>query len=269
MDYRCRECGAVFKRLPRYGVAKTHYDCSTIVMLLRGFAKGVPTGHQTDEMDLAYPSVLKRRHRIQEAVQRRERTRLPGEAPQDGLPDPEVEADEMYQNAGEKGKSHRNPDDPPLPTAVGTTKPSGGAPSRTTGLRSWEWLVAKRGGPASGSVSTRRKRPFGGQLPEKRQRRPAFLPMRTVRTCGSKMRRNPGPAMPSITPKAGPRIETKTEFERSTSVRPEGIWTSLRNRLRRFRGVHKDHLSGYVAMSELAFNHDQVTPALLQRMCGA
>jgi transposase-like protein len=52
-------------------------------------------------------------------------------------------------------------------------------------------------------------------------------------------------------------------------VRPEGIWTSLRNRLRRFRGVHKDHLSGYVAMSELAFNHDQVTPALLQRMCGA
>ncbi len=25
------------------------------VMLLRGFAKGVPTGHPTDEMDLAYP----------------------------------------------------------------------------------------------------------------------------------------------------------------------------------------------------------------------
>ncbi|MCS4054691.1 transposase-like protein [Salinibacter ruber] len=61
----------------------------------------------------------------------------------------------------------------------------------------------------------------------------------------------------------------KTAFERSTSVQPEGIWTSLRNRLRRFRGVHKDHLSGYVAMFELAFNHDQITPALLQRMCGA
>ena len=27
----------------------------------------------------------------------------------------------------------------------------------------------------------------------------------------------------------------------------EGIWTSLRNRLRLFRGVHKDHLSEYVA----------------------
>ncbi|MCS4193708.1 transposase-like protein [Salinibacter ruber] len=49
----------------------------------------------------------------------------------------------------------------------------------------------------------------------------------------------------------------------------EGVWTSLRNRLRRFRGACKDHLSGYVAMFELASGRDQVTPALLQRMCGA
>ena len=48
----------------------------------------------------------------------------------------------------------------------------------------------------------------------------------------------------------------------------EGIWTSLRNRLRLFRGVHKDHLSGYVAMFELAFNHDRVGPEVLQCMCG-
>ena len=49
----------------------------------------------------------------------------------------------------------------------------------------------------------------------------------------------------------------------------EGIWTSLKNRLRLFRGAHKDHLSGYVAMFELAFNHDQVGPEVLQCMCGA
>ena len=48
----------------------------------------------------------------------------------------------------------------------------------------------------------------------------------------------------------------------------EGIWTSLRNRLRLFRGVHKDQLSGYVAMFELAFNHDEVGPEVLQCMCG-
>ena len=55
-------------------------------MLLRGFAKGVPTKHLTDEMDLAYPSVLKRRHRIQEAVGQRERTQLPGEARETSYP---------------------------------------------------------------------------------------------------------------------------------------------------------------------------------------
>jgi len=47
----------------------------------------------------------------------------------------------------------------------------------------------------------------------------------------------------------------------------EGIWTSLRNRLRLFRGVHKDQLSGYVAMFELAFNHEKVGPEVLQCMC--
>jgi hypothetical protein len=61
----------------------------------------------------------------------------------------------------------------------------------------------------------------------------------------------------------------ETAFGKFTSVRPEGIWTSLRNRLRRFRGVHRDRLSGYVAMFELASGPDQITPALLQRMCGA
>ncbi|MCS3657961.1 transposase-like protein [Salinibacter ruber] len=48
----------------------------------------------------------------------------------------------------------------------------------------------------------------------------------------------------------------------------EGIWTSLRNRLRLFRGLHKDHLSGSVAMFEIAFNHVQVGPEVLQCMCG-
>ncbi len=45
-------------------------------------------------MDLAYPSVLKRRHRIQETASRGERVGLPGGVPDDGLPDPEVEADD-------------------------------------------------------------------------------------------------------------------------------------------------------------------------------
>ena len=40
----------------------------------------------------------------------------------------------------------------------------------------------------------------------------------------------------------------------------EGLWTSLRNFLRPFRGVHKRYLAGYVAMCELQLNRKQVTP---------
>ena len=68
--------------------------------------------------------------------------------------------------------------------------------------------------------------------------------------------------------RAGPRTKMVTENGRFTSAQPEGIWTSLRNRLRLFRGVHKGHLSGYVAMFELAFNHDRVGPEVLRCMCG-
>jgi hypothetical protein len=60
--------------------------------------------------------VLKRRHRIQEAIRQEQRVGLPGEAP-DELPDPKFEADEMYQNAGKKGDPHSAPDDPPRPRA--------------------------------------------------------------------------------------------------------------------------------------------------------
>ena len=99
---RCRECGAVFNIFTDTVWSKTRYDCSITVMLLRRFAKGMLTKWLTEEMDLGYSSVLKRRHRIQEAVRREERVGLPGEVPKDGLLDPEVEADEMYQNAGER-----------------------------------------------------------------------------------------------------------------------------------------------------------------------
>jgi len=104
------------------------------VMLLRGFAKGVPTKHLTDEMDLAYPSVLKRRHRIQESSDEGEQIGLPGEAPEEGLPDPEVESDEMYQNAGKKVIRTWIQ---MILLAEGLTSREDEGPTRTTGLPSW------------------------------------------------------------------------------------------------------------------------------------
>ena len=43
----------------------------------------------------------------------------------------------------------------------------------------------------------------------------------------------------------------------------EGGWTSLRNFLRPFRGVHKKYLSGYVAIHEFAVNQKCVSPEFI------
>ena len=156
VDYRCRECGSVLNIFTDTVWSKTHYDPSTIVMLLRGFAKGMPTKWLTDEMGLAYPSVLKRRHRIQEAAGRGERVGPPGEAPEDGGPDPEVEADEMYHaeiSAG-AGKKAIRTDPRMIPHAVGRTNSAVEGPTRTTALRSWGWSAAKLGGSVSEFAGT-------------------------------------------------------------------------------------------------------------------
>lgn len=43
----------------------------------------------------------------------------------------------------------------------------------------------------------------------------------------------------------------------------EGMWTGARNFLRPFRGVHKKHLAGYVAMCEHRINLKSVTPKFI------
>jgi len=96
VKYRCRECGAVFNLFTGTLWSGTHYDCKTIVMVLRGIAQGVPTLHLAEELELDYSTLLDRRHQIQ-------RQALKGA--QTGLPDRRVEADEMFQNAGEKSRS--------------------------------------------------------------------------------------------------------------------------------------------------------------------
>ena len=43
----------------------------------------------------------------------------------------------------------------------------------------------------------------------------------------------------------------------------EGMWTTVRNFLRPFRGVHKKYLSGYVAMSEFSINLKRISPPFI------
>ncbi len=46
----------------------------------------------------------------------------------------------------------------------------------------------------------------------------------------------------------------------------EGLWTSARNFLRPFRGVHKKYLHGYLAMCEHKINLKRISPAFIARL---
>jgi len=43
----------------------------------------------------------------------------------------------------------------------------------------------------------------------------------------------------------------------------EGMWTDVRNYLRPFKGVHKDYLSGYVAIAEFRRNLKRISPPFI------
>ncbi len=43
----------------------------------------------------------------------------------------------------------------------------------------------------------------------------------------------------------------------------EGMWTGVRNFLRPFRGVNKNHRSGYVAMCEHRISRKSITPKFI------
>ncbi len=46
----------------------------------------------------------------------------------------------------------------------------------------------------------------------------------------------------------------------------EGLWTSLRNWLRTFRGVHKQYLKYYVAMCEHKINYKRISPHFIAQL---
>ena len=71
MDYRCRVCGAVFNVFSGTLLAKSRYRCSTLVLLLRGIAQGVPTKHLATELGLDRSHLTARRHAIQALLEQR------------------------------------------------------------------------------------------------------------------------------------------------------------------------------------------------------
>jgi hypothetical protein len=105
LDFRCGHCRRVFNAFtgpPLHGARRRPAE---LVLILRGFAQGVPTARLARELQCDRSEWLKFRHRVQDA----------GSLGRDRTPlgDANTEADEASQNAGEKGVPHEGPDDPP------------------------------------------------------------------------------------------------------------------------------------------------------------
>jgi transposase-like protein len=111
LDYRCLGCGRVFNAFTGTSLEGTHRRPAVIMLLLRGFAQGVPTAQLARELGCDRKHLLGLRRRMQGHAERWQ-DRNP-------LGDAVVEADEMYQNAGEKGIEHPDPDAPPRRRANG------------------------------------------------------------------------------------------------------------------------------------------------------
>lgn len=105
VNYQCCFCGKVFNLFTDTVWSGSSYQCSTMVRVLQGFSEGTPTLHLSKELGLHYETLLNRRHQLYgNAFDNR---------PDGALEDDIVEADELFQNAGEKGTPHREPHDPP------------------------------------------------------------------------------------------------------------------------------------------------------------
>jgi transposase-like protein len=252
VDYRCRECGAVFNLFTGTVWAGTHYACAVIVMILRGFAQGIPTLQLADELGCDYGTLLGYRHEMQAAALLR-RDASP-------LADAVTEADELFQNAGEKGRPHRDPEDPPR---------------RRANRRRGRGTMANDRPPVMGVVGR-----DSGQIrltvcddttqdtiqPEVEAKTAAGTVLNTDESPAYNRVEASGRGHPTVCHSAGEyaRDDDGDGIRETHCNTMEGIWTGLRNFLRPFRGVHKRYLAQYVAMFEWAHNLKRVNDHFLR-----
>src|SRR3954471_4043436 len=101
LDLRCKACRRVFNAFTGTALRGTKRRPVELALIVRGFAQGVPTAPLARELDCDRSELLGFRHRLQEAAWR-DLDRAP-------LADATTEADEAFQNAGEKRGAARRP----------------------------------------------------------------------------------------------------------------------------------------------------------------
>jgi transposase-like protein len=107
-DYRCRHCGSVFNAYTGTPLQKTHRSPAQLVLVLRGIWQGTPTARLARELNCDRKHLLALRHKLQGLAE----AAAAGTGRVAGV---QTEADEMYQNAGEKRGSAPRPGGPATP----------------------------------------------------------------------------------------------------------------------------------------------------------
>jgi transposase-like protein len=147
LDYRCKGCHRVFNAFTGTALQGSRRPVVQLMLIVRGVAQGVPTARLARELGCDRKELLRLRHQLQHAAWLyRDQSRLD---------DPVAEADEMYQNAGEKRRAARRPARP------AATAGEQGARARQLGQRSAAGLRGRgpgqRAAPAVGRAARRRR----------------------------------------------------------------------------------------------------------------
>lgn len=253
-DYKCRICGKVYNVFTGTIWSRSRYSVVTIVLILRGIIQGVPTKHLAEELRIDRSHLLKRRL----AIQKLARELLP----RSPLPDTVTEADEMYQNAGEKGRKHDDPNDPPRRRA-----------NKRRGLGTMEndrppvlGIVGRTSSQIHLTVCDNTQ-----QTTIQPQVEADTQPTTTLYTdehsgYNRVAETGRGHATVCHSQKEWARDDDGDGIREVHCNTMEGIWTGLRNFLRPFRGVHKKYLALYAAIFEWAHNLKQVTSDFLRSL---
>ena len=103
LDYQCGDCGRVFNVYTGSALEGTRRSPAQVMLTLRGFAQGVSTAQLARELKVSRGHLLDLRHQWQASAL----AAAGVDQPLPPLPDAVTEADEMYQNAGEKRRPAR------------------------------------------------------------------------------------------------------------------------------------------------------------------
>jgi hypothetical protein len=105
LTYKDKKRGGYFTIYTNTVFEWTHFKCSEVILLIRGFQQGVSTSQLSRELVRDYQNLLELRHKFMACGYYNLNRSVLG--------DRVTETDEMFQNAGEKGDKHADLEDPP------------------------------------------------------------------------------------------------------------------------------------------------------------